>query len=124
MEAIKNTTLCKLYKVSKGVRPMGSNANRIWPLSLKWHTRLGLEFCQIALWDLTNFETSIQHDQNGQSKSHNTVKQWPMIIIWQGRYQDTPTLTGGESGGAWIVLISEVTIFENNVCGRRPQKSV
>ena len=60
----------------------------------------GLEICQIALWDLTNFETSTQHDQNGQSKNQNTVKLQPVIIIWQGRYQDTPTLNGGESGGA------------------------
>ena len=41
VEAIKNTTLWKLHKVSKGVRAMGSNANRIWSLSLKWRTRLG-----------------------------------------------------------------------------------
>ena len=27
VEAIKNTTLCKLHKVSKGFRPMGSNAD-------------------------------------------------------------------------------------------------
>ena len=60
----------------------------------------GLEVCQIALWDLSNFETSTQHDQNGQLKSLNKVKQRPLIIIWQGRYQDTPTLNGGESGGA------------------------
>ena len=27
VEAIKNTTLCKLHKVSKGFRPKGSNAD-------------------------------------------------------------------------------------------------
>ena len=27
-EAIKNTTLCKLHKVPKGFRPMGSNTDR------------------------------------------------------------------------------------------------
>ena len=27
VEAIKNTTLCKLHKVSKEFRPMGSNAD-------------------------------------------------------------------------------------------------
>ena len=29
VELIKNTTLCKLHKVSKGFRPMGSYANPI-----------------------------------------------------------------------------------------------
>ena len=27
-EAMKNTTLCKLHKVPKGFRPMGSNTDR------------------------------------------------------------------------------------------------
>ena len=31
------------------------------------------------------------------------VKQRPVRIIWQGRYQDTPALNEGESGGARIV---------------------
>ena len=39
VEAIKNTTLCKLHKVSKGFRPMGSNddlTTRICRLSLSY----------------------------------------------------------------------------------------
>ena len=30
VEAIKNTTLSKLHKVSKGFRPMGSNTDLRW----------------------------------------------------------------------------------------------
>ena len=30
MEVIKNTTLCKLHKVTKGFRPMGSDADLVF----------------------------------------------------------------------------------------------
>ena len=29
---------------------------------------------------------------------------------------DTPSLNGGDRGGVWILLVSEVTVFEYNIC--------
>ena len=54
--------------------------------------------CIMGLNQLRNFDTT-----RSKSKNQNTVKQRPVRIIWQGRYQDTPALNEGESGGAGIV---------------------
>ena len=66
--------LCKLHKASKGVRPSGSNANLVWPLSLNCCARLGWSFVKLhygtwATSKLRHNTIKIKEPEHGETTS-------------------------------------------------------